>query len=278
MGGAPSKIWADSVNAAYEAGITMVSAAGNNFAGLPTRHVVYPARFGRVIAASGVTFDFKPYYTKKKDEMQGCFGPPRHMLKALSAFTPNTPWASVESGTIRFSGAGTSSATPQIAAAAAIYYRKYHEELDNLNPWKRVEAIRNALFSSAIKKVKDKRYNEDFINYFGNGILQANEALKIKVVSNLVKAPEDKVPWFPVLNTVFRDLPNQQQKTKLDMFNTELAQMVFNNTELKEIIDNDEAEYDKVGKKKWKAFKDAIISHPSTSVTLKKYLQRKYTD
>ncbi|HLN72614.1 MAG TPA: S8/S53 family peptidase, partial [Prolixibacteraceae bacterium] len=126
MGGAPSKIWADAVNAAYEAGITVVTASGNNFSGLPTRHIVYPARFKRVIAACGVTYDFKPYCTKKVDEMQGCYGPSRYMDHALAAFTPNTPWACVETNTIRFSGAGTSSATPQIAAAAAIYYKKYH--------------------------------------------------------------------------------------------------------------------------------------------------------
>jgi hypothetical protein len=275
MGGAPSRIWADAINAAYEAGITIVTASGNNFAGLPTRHLVYPARFGRVIAACGVTFDFKPYYTTKKDEMQGCYGPVKHMSKALSAFTPNTPWASTESGAIRFSGAGTSSATPQVASAAAIYYRKYHKELDRLTPWQRVEAIRNALFRSAIKKVNNSKYDSNFINYFGNGIIQANEALKIKVNVNLKKTPEDKVPHFPVLDTLFRAVPGQQQMAKSDMFDTELAQLVYNYPELREIIDNDEVEYKKVGQRKWNNFRDAVISHPSTSVTLKKYLMEK---
>ena len=273
MGGAPSGIWADAVNAAYEAGITVVTAAGNNFAGLPIKHIVYPARFGRVIAACGVTYDFKPYSTRKKDEMQGCFGPPGYMSKALSAFTPNTPWASVESGTIRFSGAGTSSATPQIASAAAIYYRKYHRELDRLQPWKRVEAIRNALFKSAIKKVNDKRYDNNFTNYFGNGIIQANEALKIKVDAHLKKTPEDIVPWFPVLNTLFKKVPDKQQRIKLSMFNTELARLAYNYPEIRKIIDNDMIEYDKVARKKWNKFREAVIYHPATSVTLKKFLQ-----
>jgi hypothetical protein len=272
MGGAPSRIWADAVNAAYEAGIFVVTAAGNNFAGLPTRHVIYPARFGRVTAACGVTYDFKPYYTSKLDEMQGCYGPKKDMRKALSAFTPNTPWASVESGTIRFSGAGTSSATPQVAAAAAIYYKKYHAELDKLRPWQRVEAIRNALYLSALKKVPDPTYNSDFVNYFGNGIIQAAEALKYPVASNLKKTPEDEMPWFPILNTIFKAVPDTQQKSKLDMFNTELAQLVYYSPELREIINGDEANYNKLGTKKWAKFKDAVISNPSTSVTLRKYL------
>lgn len=273
MGGAPSRVWADAVNAAYDAGITLVTAAGNNFAGLPTRHVIYPARFGRVIAACGVTNNYKPYYTKKLDEMQGCCGPKKHMSKALSAFTPNTPWASVESGTIRFSGAGTSSATPQIAAAAAIYYSKNNQVLDQLEPWQRVEAIRNALYKSAIKKVNDSDYDSDFVTYFGNGIIQANEALKIPVATNLKKTDEDEVPWFPILNTIFKAKPNPQQSIRLDMFNTELSQLVYSHPELSELIDNNSRDYDKVGQKKWKHFKDAIINHPSTSVTLKKYLK-----
>ncbi len=275
MGGAPSRVWADAVNAAYEAGITLVTASGNNFAGLPTRHVVYPARFGRVIAACGVTNDYKPYFTKKLNEMQGCFGPERHMKKALSAFTPNSPWARVSSGTISFSGAGTSSATPQIAAAAAIYYRKYHEQLDQLpERWQRVEAIRNALFKSALKKVNNQ-YDDDFTEYFGNGILKANDALKIAVPSaaSLKKTDEDRVPWFPILNTIFKAKPSPKQNIKLEMFNTELSQLVFYHPELQKLIDDDKKDYEKVSKKKWKKFKDAVISNPSTSVILRKYLE-----
>jgi subtilisin family serine protease len=51
MGGLPSQAWADAINALYEAGVVVVTAAGNNYGNAPTRFVVYPARFGRVIAA-----------------------------------------------------------------------------------------------------------------------------------------------------------------------------------------------------------------------------------
>jgi subtilisin family serine protease len=43
MGGLPSAAWADAVNAAYEAGVVIVCAVGNNFGGLPTSLIVYPA-------------------------------------------------------------------------------------------------------------------------------------------------------------------------------------------------------------------------------------------
>jgi hypothetical protein len=58
------------------------------------------------------------------------------------------------------------------------------------------------------------------------------------------------------------------------MFNTELAQLVYDYPELSEIIDNETLAYEKIGKRKWKNFKDAVISHPAASVTLKKYLQK----
>ena len=157
MGGVPSQLWADIINAAYDAGITVVTASGNNFNGLPTRKLVYPARFARVISACGVTYDYTPYFHKKLGEMQGNWGPQKNMGKALAAFTPNTPWAMMNRKTISFSGAGTSSATPQIAAAAVCYYKKYHNDLDKLEPWMRVEAIRNALYSTALKKVADRK-------------------------------------------------------------------------------------------------------------------------
>ena len=269
MGGAPAKIWADAVNAAYDAGIVLVTASGNNFNGLPTQHVVYPARFGRVIAACGVTHDLKPYHSTKAAEMEGCYGPERHMINALSAFTPNTPWASGNKSTIKFSGAGTSSATPQVAAAAAIYYRKYHAQLDQLQPWQRVEAIRNALYRSASKKANPIG---TFKNCFGNGIVKAMDALAVPVQAINQKTPEDTVPWFPVLTTIFKAMPGKAPSTKMTMFNTELAQLVFYYPDLANIIDNDKKSFDKVSKKQWKQFADAVIEHPAASLALKRFL------
>src|SRR6187399_99318 len=62
MGGVPSKVWAEAVNRAYEAGVVIVAASGNNFSGGVVASVVYPARFNRVIAACGMVSDHSPYY------------------------------------------------------------------------------------------------------------------------------------------------------------------------------------------------------------------------
>jgi hypothetical protein len=274
MGGAPSKLWADAVNSAYDAGITMVTAAGNNFDDLPTRHVIYPARFNRVIAACGVTYDLKPYRICKINEMQGNYGPPHHMSGALAAFTPNVPWAKARTNSIEFSGAGTSAATPQIAAAAAIYYRKYHEELDALQPWQRVEAIRYALFNSALKIVKGDYC--DYTTYFGNGILQANCALNYPVNKEREKSSEDKVPLFPILDTVFNAIPDIKQKSSLEMLNTELWQLVYYDSSLSDILYKEEVPYNLIGKLHWDMFATAVIESPSASQALKSYLKMKY--
>ena len=61
MGGLASQAWADAVNALYEQGVFIVTAAGNNFGNLPTHNIVYPARFGRVVAACGVMANGTPY-------------------------------------------------------------------------------------------------------------------------------------------------------------------------------------------------------------------------
>jgi subtilisin family serine protease len=274
MGGAPSKAWADAVNAAYEAGITLVTASGNNFNGLPTTHVVYPARFGRVIAACGVTHDLFPYHSTKLGEMQGCYGPERLMARALSAYTPNTPWAVGSGSRILFSGAGTSSATPQIAAAAAIYYRKHHRQLDPLPGWQRVEAIRYALYKRASKTAHPAG---SFLSSFGNGLLKAFDTLQepVKIVNQ--KTPEDTVPLFPILHTIFRALPGPgtQAGNRLAMFNTELAQLAYTYPELAKLIGNEEKPFNKVTKKEWQQFTDAVIQHPGASATLKKYLMNK---
>ncbi|MEP7197650.1 MAG: S8/S53 family peptidase [Saprospiraceae bacterium] len=270
MGGAPSKAWTDAVNRAYMSGITLVCAAGNHFNGLPTRHLVFPARYNRVIAACGVTQHFDPYLTKKLGEMQGCYGPDKFMNTALAAFTPNVPWASEKSGRVKLSGAGTSSATPQIAGTAALYSAFHQDKLSQITtPWKKVEAVRNALFSSAVHSSK---YSEaDNFTYFGQGILQANAALDVPVKLNTVMSPEDSTPWFPILYTIFKS-KNAPKESALEMMQIELNQLLYFHPELNAIIDFQKDDISKISKRKWKQLREAVINHPETSETLKNRL------
>ncbi|WP_152643346.1 S8/S53 family peptidase, partial [Anaeromyxobacter sp. PSR-1] len=192
MGGVASRAWAEAVNAAYEAGVCVVAAAGNNFAlgpfGVPTRFIVHPARFGRVIAACGIMANWRPYFGLPTGKMQGCWGPPSKMATALAAFTPNMPWAEMGAPqVVDMNGAGTSSATPQVAAAAALWIAAHRPALQALaEPWRRVEAVRHALFTSA-----EHPSDPEVAEKIGRGVLQARAALAVAPVATLPMTPCD---------------------------------------------------------------------------------------
>jgi hypothetical protein len=195
MGGVASQAWADAINALYERGVFVVTAGGNNFANLPTHNIVYPARFNRVVAACGVMANGKPYADLSPTLMAGNYGPASKMKTAISAYTPNTPWARLGAPAIvDHDGAGTSAATPQVAAAAALWIAKNQTAYAGYaQGWMRVEAIRTALFRSA-ETAEEK--------HFGAGLLQASAALAIKpAAAELTQQPKDDVDFalFKVL-------------------------------------------------------------------------------
>ena len=175
MGGIASAAWADAVNALYERGVFVVTAAGNNFGNLPTRFTVYPARFNRVVAACGVMADGRPYADLPIRKMAGCYGPPSKDATAIAAYTPNVPWAKFGCpDTIDMDGGGTSAATPQVAAAAALWMQKNKAALEAYGEdWMRVEATRKALFDSA----QDADAHQQ--GHVGRGLLHANAALDL---------------------------------------------------------------------------------------------------
>lgn len=177
LGGLASQAWAEAVNALYEAGVVLVTAAGNNYNHLPTRNIVYPARFHRVIAACGVMADQVPYADLPGLQMEGNYGPQSKMDTALAAYTPNVPWAKFGCpGIVRFNGKGTSAATPQVAAAVAIWLQQHQARWTALpEKWMRVEAVRQALFGSARAGQGGARPDQRL----GMGALRAFDALQV---------------------------------------------------------------------------------------------------
>jgi subtilisin family serine protease len=190
MAGYPTKRVAEAVNRAYLNGVVIVTAAGNNFTSgiskLAPKAILYPARFDRVIAATGACCNGEPYdldvnswYQSRMaggEQMQGNWGPQSAMKTALAAYTPNLAWAAFDEGSnFLRSGGGTSSSTPQIAAGAALWIAHNREKIEASKidkSWKKVEAVRAALFSTA-----DKSYPA-YRQYYGNGILRAYDALE----------------------------------------------------------------------------------------------------
>ena len=261
MGGLPSAAWNDAVNNAYEAGICVVAASGDCLAGVPTHHVVYPARYHRTIAACGVMAKGQPYYDLPPPVIEGNWGPDSCMTATLSSYTPNIPWARLGcSTTIDQDGQGTSACTPQIAAAVALWYEKYK----NLLPrdWRRVEAVRNALFSSA-RKVDPQ--------HFGQGILQARSALVVPPLLNLPKTPPDS-DSFAFLR-VLTGLGIAEVPARETMFNLELTQRWLMNTELQKAVPDPE---EPVPLDAVRQFMEAAIGDDGASLMLRRHLANRY--
>ncbi|SFN68017.1 S8 family serine peptidase [Dokdonella immobilis] len=262
MGGLASRAWADAINALYDLGVFVVTASGNNFANIPTRFVVFPARFRRVVAACGVMADQAPYADLGFGRMAGNYGPKRKMTTALAAYTPNVPWARFGCPSkARLSGAGTSSATPQVAGAAAHWIQKNRDALATYpKPWMRVEAVRRALFDSANPRDAD---------HLGRGTLRAVELMKQAPVDagKLVAEKPDSARFaFLRLITGMGLAPSNNAQEMLELEALQLAASIEGMDELLDTDTPSAAVVQEVAQK--------LATHPRCSPTLRRILRQ----
>jgi hypothetical protein len=264
MGGLASQAWADAVNALYDIGVFIVTAAGNNYGSLPTRNIVFPARFRRVVAACGAMADLRPYADLHGRLMAGNYGPDSKMDTAMAAYTPNVPWAKIGCESIvNQDGNGTSAATPQIAAAAALWTEKYRAQLDALpEPWMKVEAIRTALFGTATNRDRA---------HFGRGTLDAAKALASPptTAADLRKnrQPKDSasMSWLRVLTGVGITAGSGARQRMLELEALQLSQ----SSAIESLLPDPQSEPDPATQRK---VADAIASDPRASASLRKAL------
>jgi hypothetical protein len=280
MGGLTSRALADAVNLAYENGLFMVTAAGNNYAKSPTPgSVVFPARFKRVLAACGVMADGRAYAGLSPFTMQGNYGPASTMQTAMGAFTPNVPWAEFGCGKlVSMDGAGTSSATPQLAAAAALWMARYAQALAAYpEPWMRVEAARSALFRSALQTTAAMGKDETF-EKIGRGVLQADAVLQFAPpdAKDLLKTSAAESSWG-WLNLIFGiggvNLVPGQTSVVAEMFALELTQMAQRTRLVDEAIPDSDASAS-VAPAMLNRYLEAALDAGNPSTPLKAFLEQ----
>jgi hypothetical protein len=267
MGGLASEAWADAVNALYDAGVFIVTAAGNNYANFPTHKIVYPARFRRVLAACGVMADSLPYADLKPMQMAGNYGPKGKMTTAMSAFTPNVPWARFGCPQIvDFDGRGTSAATPQLAAAAAMWIQQHRAAYDAYpQPWMRVEALRKSLFDGA-RPGETRR--------LGRGLLRADDALQqVPAAAAKLRRQEADSASFPILRLLtglgLQAAPNARQRM-LELEALQLSQ----SAEVEAVLVDAEVPPDQLSLAELSRIADALAAQSGASKALREALAR----
>ena len=281
MGGLSSEALVDAINLAYDAGLVMVTAGGNNFADVLSS-IVFPARYRRVLAACGVMADGRAYSGLKTGTMQGNYGPASKMDTAIGAYTPNVPWAQIDCGKIvDMDGAGTSAATPQVAAAVALWLAEYFDDVMNYpQPWMRVEAVRHALFKAA-EKTTAKMNAAETREKIGQGVLKALAALDVRppAASALTKLPpaEASWSWLDMLFGVNVSLaPGEKRSAQREaMLKLELTQLAARDEKVAEAIADPEAPRGKISEAARKRYLEAALDSGKASAPLRAYLLKK---
>ena len=271
MGGPVSECWTRRVNEAYKAGVCIVAAAGNNYDGVFSTDTVWPARYNRVIGVTGVMTNGSPYAKLPLFVMSGNYGPPTKLCSSIAAYTPNIPWPAFHcDNLVHLDGAGTSAATPQIAAAAALYLQFWGEKGAFLDKplWYRVEAARQALFTTAAAPAVPSDSQ-----YLGRGILSAMCALKCKPPKKLEMTPPDTTaPPFVIEETKKVEVRHRELRL---MYQVEIAQLLHQCRALRAILPDPYVDAGKVSPTQRKAVFQAIVSDRMTSTALSSFLKQR---
>jgi len=278
-GGLPSARLRSAVNYAYEHGVPIFAATGDYYdsplgPARTFRSVVYPARYERVLGVAGVTaneisYGKSPPFWKmfgrgfgervKSWALRGSYGPVWAMDngKVIAAYSPNITRSIAiydADAIIGNDGAGTSHATPQVAAAASLWLEKNQGQFSDpqWRGWEKAEAAYEALRASA-----NHTFPDYSVEHNGSGILRANEALSWEfdasgaqpIIRNRAKGQTRKLaparpasPDLPGVVELFMSaklpgqFPHSVKRALVTALITELTQVVFSSSRLQAVL------------------------------------------
>ncbi len=137
----------DAIDYAYERGVFFFCAAGNN---IPNPDVVNPARLNRTIAVAGTTRDKWPWSGSSRGTQVEISAPADQIHRAERLRNGKDAYGV---------GDGTSYATPQVCAAAALWLAWHGEAIAAAYaaPWQPIEAFRALLAASGARACSTPR-------------------------------------------------------------------------------------------------------------------------
>src|SRR5262249_1240940 len=221
-----------------------------------------------VIAACGVMADKTPYLNLPPEKMEGNAGPASKMATAVAAYTPNIPWARLgASDWVDLDGGGTSAATPQVAATAALWLHKNGGNYP-ARGWQRAEAARRGIFYSAFLRARASRPHP----FLGSRLLRAMGALAIARPDNLAQLPRDSASFafLHLLSSIFGVTGSEPT----DLYALELTQLALYSRAAQDAMPDPQAPLDQITPLQRRRFLQAILDEGKTSRALRDYLSR----
>lgn len=261
----PSCAVRDAVNLAYENGVVMIASSGEyRSTGLlgpfSTTMAGYPAHFSRVMAVEAVEPDGTRFgglaghglCEAFRFGLRGRYGSGDYCPHAIAAYGTAQPFCvPLSTNLIDLRASGTSLATAQVAAAAALYIQRY--QWVGAANWSRAQAVYDALLATAKSGPTP--------------ILQAARAIATPPGSP-VKAPNPLIgfEWFEI------DV-NQNKLLHARMARTELAQLAADCGYLEHVFGR--KDFSKALEEKHRArFLKLISEQPSCSEFLKQQIRQ----